>query len=114
MSEMTDRSRPDPAEPVAVEVGQKTRAGAGREAAAETAAPDDKAAARPPDRRHQRRWVPVTAGLLALLIGLAYIIEGFRTRVLYSRLNHPLHRLTEIAPGLLSILPRVADVIIGL
>jgi lysyl-tRNA synthetase class 2 len=58
--------------------------------------------------------VPVTAAFLALLIGLAYIIEGFKTRVLYSHLKHPLHRLTEIAPGLLSILPRVADVIIGL
>jgi lysyl-tRNA synthetase class 2 len=58
--------------------------------------------------------VPVTAALLALLIGLSYIIEGFRTRVLYSHLKHPLHRLTEIAPGLLSIVPRVADVIIGL
>src|SRR5258708_1788548 len=79
----------------------------------ETVAPD-KAATRPPDRRHQRRWVPVTASLLALLIGLMYIIEGFRTRVLYSHLKHPLHRLTEIAPGLLSLVPRVADVIIGL
>jgi lysylphosphatidylglycerol synthetase-like protein (DUF2156 family) len=54
------------------------------------------------------------AALLALLIGLTYILEGFRTRVLYSHLKHPLHRLTEIAPGLLSIVPRVADVIIGL
>src|SRR5215831_5683557 len=71
-------------------------------------------AARPPDRRHQRRWVPVTAALLALLIGLAYIIEGFRTRVLFEHLKHPLHRLTEIAPGVLAIVPRVADVIIGL
>jgi lysyl-tRNA synthetase, class II len=80
----------------------------------ETAAPDHGPGARPPDRRHQRRWVPVTAALLALLIGLSYIIEGFRTRVLYSHLKHPLQRLTEIAPGLLSIVPRVADVIIGL
>ncbi len=90
LSEMTDRSGP------------------------ETAARDHEPGARPPDRRHQRRWVPVTAALLALLIGLSYIIEGFRTRVLYSHLKHPLHRLTEIAPGLLSIVPRVADVIIGL
>ena len=79
----------------------------------ETAAPD-KAATRPADRRHQRRWVPVTASLLALVIGLMYIIEGFRTRILYSHLKHPLHRLTEIAPGLLSLVPRAADVIIGL
>ena len=69
---------------------------------------------RPPDRRHQRRWVPVTAALLAFLIGLTYIVEGFRTRPIYSHLKHSVHRLNEIAPGLLSLLPRVADVIIGL
>jgi lysyl-tRNA synthetase class 2 len=89
LSEMTERSGPDKATP-------------------------DQPATRPPDRRHQRRWVPVTAALLALLIGLAYIIEGFRTRVLYRHLEHPLHRLTEIAPGVLTIVPRIADVIIGL
>jgi lysyl-tRNA synthetase, class II len=71
-------------------------------------------ATRPPDRRHQQPWVPVTAALLALLIGLTYIIEGFRTRVLYSHLRHPLHRLTEIAPGVLTIAPRIAEVFIGL
>jgi lysyl-tRNA synthetase class 2 len=85
---------------------------------AESGGPDtatpEQPAARPPDRRHQRRWVPVTAALLALLIGLAYIIEGFRTRVLYRHLEHPLHRLTEIAPGVLTLVPRIADVIIGL
>jgi lysyl-tRNA synthetase, class II len=89
LSEMTDRTGPDTATP-------------------------EQPAARPPDRRHQRRWVPVTAALLALLIGLAYIIEGFRTRVLYRHLEHPLHRLTEIAPGVLTLVPRIADVIIGL
>src|SRR6201981_4035425 len=80
---------------------------------ADTAAPDQ-SAKRPPDRRHQRPWVPLTVSLLALLIGLTYIIEGFRTRVLYSHLKHPLHRLNEIAPGVLTIAPRIADVIIGL
>jgi lysyl-tRNA synthetase class 2 len=89
LSEMTERSGPETATP-------------------------EQPAKRPPDRRHQQRWVPVTAALLALLIGLAYIIEGFRTRVLYSHLKHPLHRLTEIAPGVLTIVPRIADVIIGL
>ena len=76
--------------------------------------PDAGPQTRPHDRMHQRRWVPLIAALLAFLIGLAYIIEGFRTRVIYSHLTHPLHKLTEIAPGLLSIVPRVADVIIGL
>ncbi len=71
-------------------------------------------AARPPDRRQQRRWVPVVAGWFTLLIGLADIIVGFRTGVLYRHVNHPLHRLSEIAPGTLSNLTRTADVIIGL
>jgi lysyl-tRNA synthetase class 2 len=71
-------------------------------------------AVRPPDRRQQRRWVPAVAGWLTLLIGLADIIVGFRTGILYRRVNHPLHRLSEIAPGALSNLTRTADVIIGL
>ena len=87
---------------------------ASRPAEAEAGPADGQPAARPPDRRHQRRWVPVTTGIVAFLLGLAYIIEGFRTRVIYIHLKHPLHRLTEIAPGVLAILPRVADVIIGL
>ncbi len=114
LSEMTDRSGPEPGEPQTGGTAQDTDARAENEAAAETAAADRQSAARPPDRRHNRRWVPVVAALLSLLIGLTYILEGFRTRVIYSHLKHPLHRLTEIAPGLLSIVPRVADVIIGL
>jgi lysyl-tRNA synthetase, class II len=94
--------------------GQEAGARAGRPAVAEDGPADGQPVSRPPDRRHQRRWVPVTAGIVAFLLGLAYIIEGFRTRVIYSHLKHPLHRLTEIAPGVLAILPRVADVIIGL
>jgi len=143
MSEITDNSGPESPEPVtgaagkpaggavtavsgavkagggAVKTGRAAKApngaakAAGRQAA-EAQAADRQAASRPPDRRHQRRWVPVTAGILSLLLGLAYIIEGFRTRVIYSHLKHPLHRLTEIAPGVLAIVPRVADVIIGL
>jgi lysyl-tRNA synthetase, class II len=87
---------------------------ASRPAEAEAVPADGQPAARPPDRRHQRRWVPVATSIVAFLLGLAYIIEGFRTRVIYTHLKHPLHRLTEIAPGVLAILPRVADVIIGL
>src|SRR5260370_23763710 len=71
----------------------------------ETAAPDQQPAPRPPDRRHQRRWVPVTAAFLALLVGLASIIQGFRTRGLDSPLKPPLHRLTEHPPGLLATPP---------
>jgi lysyl-tRNA synthetase, class II len=125
MSEMTDSSGPEPTELVVDGTAQGTGTSAGKrpavakQSAAEqqpdpASEPDAGPGARPPDRMHQRRWVPLIAALLALLIGLAYIIEGFRTRVIYSHLTHPLHKLTEIAPGLLSIVPRVADVIIGL
>ena len=62
----------------------------------------------------QRRWVPVTAGWLALLIGLADIILGFEPGGLYRHMRHPLLRIAQIAPGTLAGLTRVADVIIGL
>ncbi len=65
---------------------------------------------RPPDRRQQRRWVPIAAGWLALLIGLGDIVEGARPALYESKL----HRLSQIAPGTLSNLSRTADVIIGL
>ena len=97
MSEMTNHTGAGPAELVP---GEKNRA--------------SEPATRPPDRRQQRRWVPVVAGWLTLLIGIADIILGFRTGVLYRHVNHPLHRLSEIAPGALSNLTRTADVIIGL
>jgi lysyl-tRNA synthetase, class II len=119
MSEMIDRSGPEPGEPLTGETAHDASARAESKAAA-TAPPDERPpdepeeARRPPDRRHQRRWVPIVAALLSLLIGLTYIIEGFRTHIIYSHLKHPIHRLTEIAPGLLAIVPRVADVIIGL
>jgi lysyl-tRNA synthetase, class II len=61
---------------------------------------------RVPDRRHQRRWVPRIARLLALLIGLADIIEGFGPG-LYD--HYQLQKLTIV-----SDLTRTADVLIGL
>jgi lysyl-tRNA synthetase, class II len=109
MSEMSDSSGPEPAELVMDGAVQDADA-----PAVQRPSNPAEPAGRPHDRRHQRRWVPFTAGLLALLLGLSYIIEGFRVRVLYSHLAHPLHKVTEIAPGLLSIVPRVAEVIIGL
>jgi lysyl-tRNA synthetase class 2 len=66
---------------------------------------------RPPDRRHQRPWVPVVAALLSLLIGLAYITEGARPAMFAQ---YRLHKITELAPGLLAQLTRTADVIVGL
>ena len=68
-------------------------------------------AVRPPDRRHQRRWVPLTAGWLTLVIGLADVIEG-AVPSLYA--HYRLHRIGDLAPGTLINFTRTADVIIGL
>jgi lysyl-tRNA synthetase, class II len=92
---MTERSGPGPAAP--------------------TSGADERSAkpfaTRPPDRRHQRRWVPVAAGWLALLIGLADVIEG-AVPSLYA--HYRLHRIFYLAPGTLTNLTRTADVITGL
>src|SRR5580704_5517507 len=111
---MTERSGPEPGEP---ETGDRVQ-GTAPDAVGpvSTAAPplDRLLAGRPPDRRHQRRWVPVTAALLSLLVGLAYIVEGLRSGPVYNHLKHSLHKLNEVAPGVLSLFPRVADVIVGM
>ena len=66
---------------------------------------------RPPDRRHQRSWVPVTAAWLGLLIGLADIVQV----VLPSVYVHThLHKINPYVPGTLTNLTRTADVLTGL
>ncbi|HEY7146163.1 MAG TPA: phosphatidylglycerol lysyltransferase domain-containing protein [Streptosporangiaceae bacterium] len=94
MSELASRGEPGPSQPGAGRAGQ----------------PSESPAVRPPDRRQHRRWVPITAGWLALLIGLGDIIGGARPGLYHERL----HRLAEIANGTLSNLSRTADVLIGL
>jgi lysyl-tRNA synthetase class 2 len=66
---------------------------------------------RAPDRRHQRRWVPITMGWLCLLIGLADII-GVAIPGLH--LHHRLHRITVFVPGTVTNAASTATVIIGL
>ncbi len=68
-------------------------------------------APRPPDRRSQRRWVPITAGWLALLIGLADIIEVVRPGLVYST---RLSRIHPFVPGTLVNVTHTVSVIIGL
>jgi lysyl-tRNA synthetase class 2 len=92
---MTERSGPGPGAPTS---GDGER-------------PAGPVAIRPPDRRHQRRWVPVVAGWLALLIGLADVIEG-AVPSLYA--HYRLHRIFDLAPGTLTNLTRTADVLTGL
>ena len=61
------------------------------------------------DLRQQFRWVPLGAGLLALVIGLGYIIEGLSPHLYHRRLRG----LSDILPGTLVNLTRTTDVIIG-
>jgi len=68
-------------------------------------------ATRPPDRRNQRRWVPIAAGWLCLLIGLADIVEVVRPGLIYS---YHLTRLHSFVPGNLVNVTHTVSVIIGL
>ena len=94
MSQMRDHSGPGPAEPLT---------GASERQA-------EPAVVRGTDLRQQLRWVPLTAGLAALIIGLGYVVEGLLPGLYHRRLRG----LSYIAPGTLANLTRTTDVIIGL
>ena len=66
---------------------------------------------RVPDRRQQRRWVPITTGWLCLLVGLADVI-GVAIPSLH--LHHRLHRIAPFVPGTMTNVTSTATVIIGL
>ncbi len=66
---------------------------------------------RVPDRRQQRRWVPITTGWLCLLIGLADVIE---VAIPSLQLHHRLHRIAPFVPGTMTNVTSTATVIIGL
>jgi lysyl-tRNA synthetase class 2 len=95
MPQTNEPSAPPPAPPAEGDKGGHTQAHARRA----------------PDRRHQRRWVPITMGWLCLLIGLTDII-GVAIPGLH--LHHRLHRLTVFMPGTVTNLASTATVIIGL
>src|ERR1035438_4196458 len=61
------------------------------------------------DRRRQHAWVPVSASLLTMLIGLSDIIAIFK-----PGWPHRLHKLNYLVPGTLTNVARSSDVIIGL
>jgi lysyl-tRNA synthetase, class II len=76
---------------------------------------DDEPTPAPPagrgtDLRQQLRWVPLTAGLVSFVIGVGYIIEGLLPHLYHERLRG----LSDLVPGTLADVTRVADVIIGL
>jgi lysyl-tRNA synthetase class 2 len=68
-------------------------------------------APRSPDRRNQRRWVPVAAGWLCLLIGLADIIEVVHPGLFYTS---QMTRFHALVPGTLVNVTHTVSVIIGL
>ncbi len=85
LSEMTDHNGPGPAEP---------RTG-----------DDEQPAGRAVDRRQLRRWVPLTAGVMSLLIGIGYIVVGVNPSLTERRLR---------GLSYLGSVTRTADIIIGL
>jgi lysyl-tRNA synthetase, class II len=66
---------------------------------------------RSPDRRQQRRWVPITIGWLCFWIGLSDVVNVAIPRL---QLDHRLHRITPYVPGVLTNVTATADAIIGL
>ena len=66
---------------------------------------------RSPDRRQQRRWVPITVGWLCFWIGLADVVNVAIPRL---QLEHRLHRITPYVPGVLTNVTALADLIVGL
>jgi lysyl-tRNA synthetase, class II len=61
------------------------------------------------DRRRQHTWVPRTAALLTLLIGLADILAIFK-----PDWPHRLHKFNYLVPGTLTNVTRSAEVLVGL
>lgn len=80
------------------------------EAPVSSAAPGGPRRARTPERR-QRRWAPLAAGWLALVIGLADIAS---VAIPSLHLHTRLHRINTFVPGPFANVTRTADVIIGL
>ena len=115
--------QPATVQPATVQAAERTgaertgaeRTDAGRMAAgrmaADSPATGGPQAPRPPDRRSQRRWVPVTAAWLCLLIGLADIVEVVRPGLFYT--SH-LSRIHQFVPGALVNVTHTVTVIIGL
>src|SRR6266516_7518697 len=95
MTQTKEHSDPPPVPPAEGEEGGYTRA----------------RITRAPDRRYQRKWVPITTGWLCLLIGLADVI-GVAIPGLH--LHYRLHRITPFVPGTMTNLTSTATVIIGL
>src|ERR1039457_2980571 len=102
MSDSDEAGQPKGAD-LAVAKGGASPAAAGSTAAGSTAAENFA------DRRGRHAWVPVSAALLTMLIGLSDIIAIFK-----PGWPHRLHKLNYLVPGTLTNVARSSDVIIGL
>jgi lysyl-tRNA synthetase, class II len=71
--------------------------------------PPEPSVTRDADLRQQLRWVPLSAGLMAFVIGVGYIVEGLLPHLYHRRLRG----LSDLVPGTLVNLTRTTDVIIG-
>jgi lysyl-tRNA synthetase class 2 len=87
---MTEQSGPGPAAPLTGDDDRPERS--------------DGQTARAIDRRQQRRWVPLIAGLLSFVLGILYIVEGISPGA-----QHRLHGVDYLGS-----VTRTADIIIGL
>ena len=88
MSEMANQTGPGPAEP---STGDEER----------LTPPSGRAV----DRRLQRRWVPLTAGVMSLIIGIGYVIEGIAPGLSQRHLH---------VESYIGSVTRTAEIIIGL
>ena len=102
MSDSDEAGQPKGAD-LAVAKGGASPAAAGSTAAGSTGAENFA------DRRRRHAWVPVSAALLTMLIGLSDIIAIFK-----PGWPHRLHKLNYLVPGTLTNVARSSDVIIGL
>ena len=115
MSDMTDLTEgPERGSDESAFAGT-TRRPDGPAAAGQSPAPKSQgraAGVRTVDRRQQHRWVPVSAGWLVFLLGIADITLGVTapTNDLHARLQ----QLPVVVPGTVAALTRTADIIIGL
>src|ERR1017187_4007958 len=101
MSDSDEAGQPKGAD-LAVAKGGASPAAAGSTAAGSTAAENFA------DRRRRHAWVPVSAALLTMLIGLSDIIAIFK-----PGWPHRLHKLNSLLPGPLPPVPGSGDVLIG-
>jgi lysyl-tRNA synthetase class 2 len=113
---MTDLTGPEPeaerAEPESEPEQRHSAAKHSESAVARATAERNGGPPQQPERRQQRRWVPIAAGWIVFCVGIADIAVGLTPFA--SHLHNRLTRIAADVPGTVTNLTRSADVIIGL